>query len=174
MIGPRGEGETPQNESEGCVSLRYFALWWRELLSAKFHDQAKTTRGFNMQRLALGLALTSASLFACAVAALLPGPAMAFETESGVVTVPGGSTQFQDPDEQPLPAPLSSPKLGEGGTNLQMAPGTSSAGTSLQLAPGTSLQITAGPGTGLQPGFQVAPVINSANPADDRTLIPSP
>jgi hypothetical protein len=127
-----------------------------------------------MQRLALGLALTSASLFACAAATLLPSRVMAFETEPGAVTVPGGTTQFQDPDEKPLPAPLSSPKLEEDGTNLQMAPGTSSPGASLQLAPGTSLQITAGPGAGLQPGLQMAPMIDSGNPADDRTLIPSP
>ena len=127
-----------------------------------------------MQRLTLGLALTSACLFACAVAALRPSPVMAFETEPGAVTVPGGTTQFQDPDEKPLPAPLSSLKLEEDGTNLQMAPGTSSPGTSLQLAPGTSLQITAGPGSGLQPGLQMAPMIDSSNPADDRTLIPTP
>ena len=127
-----------------------------------------------MQRLTLGLALTSACLFACAVAALLPSPVMAFEREPGAVTVPGATTQFQDPDEKPLPAPLSSLKLEEDGTNLQMAPGTSSPGTSLQLAPGTSLQITAGPGSGLQPGLQMAPMIDSSNPADDRTLIPTP
>jgi hypothetical protein len=127
-----------------------------------------------MQRLALGLALTSASLFACAAATLLPSRVMAFETEPGAVTVPGGTTQFQDPDEKPLPAPLSSPKIEEDGTNLQMAPGTSSPRASLQLAPGTSLQITAGPGAGLQPGLQMAPMIDSGNPADDRTLIPSP
>jgi hypothetical protein len=102
--------------------------------------------GFNMQRLALGLALTSASLFACVVAMLLPSRVLAFETEPGVVSVPGATTQFQDPDEKTLPAPLSSPKLAEDGTNLQMAPGTNSPGASLQLAPGTSLQITAGPG----------------------------
>jgi hypothetical protein len=153
--------------------MRYFEPWWQELLSAKVHDQAKHG-GFNMQRLALGLTLTSASLLACAMAALLPCPAVAFDTKSEAGPVPGDSTQFQDPDEKPLPAPLSAPKLEEDGTNLQMAPGTNSPGTSLQLAPGTSLQISAGPTTGLQPGFQMAPMINSSNPADDRTLIPSP
>ena len=86
-----------------------------------------------MQRLALGLALTSVSLFACAAATLLPSRVMAFETEPGAVTVPGGTTQFQDPDEKPLPAPLSSRKIEEDGTNLQMAPGMSSPGASLQL-----------------------------------------
>jgi hypothetical protein len=127
-----------------------------------------------MQRLALGLALTTASLFACAAVTLVPSRVLAFETEPSVVSVPGGTTQFQDPDEKPLPAPLSSPKLEEDGTNLQIAPGMNSPGTSLQLAPGTSLQITAGPGLGLQPGLEMAPTINSGNPADDRTLIPSP
>jgi hypothetical protein len=126
--------------------------------------------GFNMQRLALGLALTSASLFACAATTLLPSRVLAFETEPGAITVLGGATQFQDPDEKSLPAPLSSPKLEEDGTNLQMAPETSSPGASLQLAPGTSLQRTAGQ----EAGLQMAPTIDSGNPADDRTLIPSP
>ena len=130
--------------------------------------------GYHMQRLALGLALTTASLFACAAVTLVPSRVLAFETEPGVVSVPGATTQFQDPDEKPLPAPLSSPKLAEDGTNLQMAPGTNSPGASLQLAPGTSLQITAGPGLGLQPGLEMAPTIDGGNPADDRTLIPSP
>ena len=130
--------------------------------------------GFNMQRLALGLALTSASLFACAAVTLVPSRVLAFETEPSVVSVPGGTTQFQDTDEKPLPAPLSSPKLEEDGTNLQIAPGMNSPGASLQLAPGTSLQITAGPGLGLQPGLEMAPTIDRGNPADDRTLIPSP
>jgi hypothetical protein len=74
-----------------------------------------------MRRLAFGI-LSRASLFACAAAALLPSPAMAFETEPGAVTVPGTSTQFQDPDEMHLPAPLSSPKPEDDGANLQMAP----------------------------------------------------
>ena len=127
-----------------------------------------------MQRLALGLALTTAFLFACAAVMLLPSRVSAFETEPGVVSVPGATTQFQDPDEKPLPAPLSSPKLEEDGTNLQMAPGTSSPGASLQLAPGTTLQITGGAGPGLQPGLEMAPTVDGGNPADDRALIPSP
>jgi hypothetical protein len=97
-----------------------------------------------MQR--FGLALTSAFLVACATAALLPNPAMAFETESGAVTVPGASTQFQDPDEKPLPAPLSSPRPGEDGASLQMGPS----------------------------GLQMAPTTDGGNPADNRALIPSP
>ena len=117
-----------------------------------------------MQRLALGLALTTAFLFACAAVMLLPSRVSAFETEPGVVSVPGATAQFQDPDEKPLPAPLSSPKLEEDGTNLQMAPGTSSPGASLQLAPGTTLQITGGAGP-------ATPTVDGGNPADDRALI---
>ena len=92
-----------------------------------------------MQRFAFGLALTSASLF------VLASPAMAFETQSGAVTVPGVSTQFQDPDERPL----FSTKQGEDGPSLQM-------------------------GTGTNSDLQMAPSIDSSNPADSRALIPSP
>jgi len=123
-----------------------------------------------MQRLALSLALISASLPACVAATALPSRAIAFETETGTVT--GGSTQFQDLDEKPLPAPLTSPHLDEDGANLQTAPGTG-----LQLAPGLSLQITGGSGPyvpGLQSGLQMAPMIDRSNPANDRTLIPAP
>jgi hypothetical protein len=98
-----------------------------------------------MQRLAFGLALTSASLFVFATA-LLTSPAMAFETQSGAVSVPGASTQFQDPDEQPL----FSSKQGEDGVSLQMGTETNS------------------------DGLQTAPSTNSTNPADNRALIPSP
>jgi hypothetical protein len=133
-----------------------------------------------MQRLALGLALISASLFACAAAALLPSRVMAFELDTGAVTVPGGSTQFQAPDEKPLPAPLTLPKLEEDGTTSQMTSGTSlqsTPGTGVQLTPGMSLQITGGSGPyipGLQPGLQMAPMIDRSNPADNRSLIPAP
>jgi hypothetical protein len=101
------------------------------------HDQADEG-DFNMQRLALSLALMGAALLACGAATALPSRAMAFELDTGAATVPGGTAQFYDPDEAPLPAPLPSARLEEDGTNLQMAPGT---GTSLQIAPGTSLQI---------------------------------
>jgi len=131
-----------------------------------------------MQRFALGLMATSA-LFTFAAAMVLPNRVMAFDMETGAVTVPGASTQFQDPDEKPLPAPLTLPKLeGDGttstasGLDLQSTPGTG-----LQLTPGLSLQITGGSGpyvSGLQPGLQMAPMISHSNPADDRTLIPAP
>jgi hypothetical protein len=131
-----------------------------------------------MQRLALSLALISASLSACIAATALPSRAIAFEAETGTVT--GGSTQFQDLDEKPLPAPLTSPHLDADGANLQTAPGTglqTTPGTGLQLTPGLSLQITGGSGPdipGLQSGLQMAPMMDRSNPANDRTLIPAP
>ena len=131
-----------------------------------------------MKRLAVGLAAISASLFICAAATVLPNRVMAFEMQTGAVTVPGGSTQFQDPDEKPLPAPLTLPQLkleGDGtmasGTDLQSTPTT---GLS---TPGLSLQITGGSGPyipGLQSGLPMAPMIDRSNPADTRTLIPAP
>ena len=131
-----------------------------------------------MKRLAVGLAAISASLFICAAATVLPNRVMAFEMQTGAVTVPGGSTQFQDPDEKPLPAPLTLPQLkleGDGtmasGTDLQSTPAT---GLS---TPGLSLQVTGGSGPyipGLQSGLPMAPMIDRSNPADSRTLIPAP
>jgi hypothetical protein len=95
------------------------------------------------------LALMSAVLLAFGASAALPGRLMAFETEQGTVTVPGGTTQFNDPDETPLPGLLSSPQLNEDGSSA-----STGSGTGLQLAPfGQS---------------------STGNPADDRTLIPSP
>ncbi len=113
-----------------------------------------------MQRFALGLMATSACFFAFAAAMVLPNKVVAFDMETGAVTVPGGSTQFQDPDEKPLAAPLTLPQLkldGDGTTS--MASGTDSQstfGTGLQLTPGLSLQITGGSGPyvpGLQSGL---------------------
>lgn len=96
----------------------------------------------NLLRLCLSVVV------ACGATTVLTGPLMAFEQESGAVTVPGGTTQFGDPDETPLPAPLASPQLGEDGTSLQMAPGTS-----LQMSPIGQ---------------------TSGNPADNKSLIPGP
>jgi hypothetical protein len=73
---------------------------------------------------------------------------MAFEYQSGAVTVPGASTQFQDPDEAPLPSPLSTTQLGEDGASLSASP---------------------------QSVFQMTPTgQGSDNPADNKALIPSP
>jgi len=132
-----------------------------------------------MQRFALRLITRSACFFAFAVAMALPSHVMAFEMQTGAVTVPGGSTQFQDPDEQSLTAPTTLPKLEDGGPT-SMALGTdpqSAPGRGLQLAPGMSLQITGGSGPSspaFQPGFQMAPTIDHSNPADDKSLIPTP
>ena len=132
-----------------------------------------------MQRFALRLITTSACFFAFAVAVVLPGHVMAFEMEPGAVTVPGGSTQFQDPDEKSLTAPPTPLKLEDDGST-SMALGTdpqSAPGTGLQLAPGMGLQITGGSGPltpGLQLGFQMAPTFDHSNPADDKSLIPTP
>ncbi len=130
-----------------------------------------------MQRFALGLTATSACFFAFALAMVVPGRVMAFDVEPSAVSNPGGGTQFQDPDDKPLPAPLTLPKLGEDGTtsmasetDLQSTPGTAG----LQLTPGLSLQIMGGSGPGPQPGLQMAPMMDHGNPADDRRLIPAP
>ena len=109
-----------------------------------------------MQRFALSLTLMGAALLTGSAAMVFPGQLMAFELEQGAATVPGGTTQFNDPDATPLPAPLSSARLDEDGTSLQMAPGTSN-----EIAPGLSLQIA--------PSSQ-----GTGNPADNRALIPSP
>jgi hypothetical protein len=117
-----------------------------------------------MRGLALSLALMSASIPACVAATALPSRAIAFETETGAVS--GGNTQFQDLDEKPLPAPLTSPHLDQDGMNLQTAP------TGPQLTPGLSLQKTGGSGPYIPgSGFQMAPTIDRSNPANDRNLI---
>ncbi len=95
-------------------------------------------------RRGLYLALTGSALLVFG-AAMSPSKLMAFETEQGAVTVPGGTTQFNDPDDTPLPRLLSSPTLNEDGTSAQMSPGTS-----LQLAPsgggvGQTTRQTTGP-----------------------------
>jgi hypothetical protein len=134
----------------------------------------------DMHRFAFGLVLTGAFLTACAAVTALPSRVVAFELQTGAVTVPGGSTQFQDPDEKPLPPPLILPKLEEDGTSSQMASGTnlqSTPAAGLQLTPGMSLQVTAGSGPsipGLQSGLPMAPLIDRTNPADNRSLIPAP
>jgi hypothetical protein len=56
---------------------------------------------FNMQRLALSVALISASLLACGAATVLPSRVMAFEQDTDAVTVPGSTARFDDPDEPP-------------------------------------------------------------------------
>lgn len=142
-------------------------------------NETQATGGFKMRRFTLGLMATSACLFTFALAMVLPSRVIAFDMETGAVTVPGASTSFLDPDEKPLPAPLTIPKLGEDGTT-SMVSGMdlqSTTGAGLQVAPGLSLQITGGSGPyipGLQPELQMAPMMDHSNPADDRSLIPAP
>jgi hypothetical protein len=74
-----------------------------------------------MKRLAFILTLAGVAGFAIAALSGLPRVARAFEVDTGAATVPGGTARFNDPDETPLPAPLSSPRLQEDGT-AAMAP----------------------------------------------------
>ena len=129
-----------------------------------------------MPRIALGISAIGASLLASAAVTLLPNQGMAFDMENAAVTVPGGSTKFQDPDENLLAAPTNNGSLPllkdhtSDGSNLQ------SSGSTLQLAPETTLTITGGtgPALGLQSGAPMGPTIDRSNPADNRSLIPSP
>jgi hypothetical protein len=129
-----------------------------------------------MPRIALGISVIGASLLASAAVTLLPNQGMAFDMENAAVTVPGGSTKFQDPDENLLAAPTNNGSLPllkddtSDGSNLQ------SSGSTLQLAPETTLTITGGtgPALGLQSGAPMGPTIDRSNPADNRSLIPSP
>jgi len=102
-----------------------------------------------MPRIALGISAIGASLLASAAVTLLPNQGMAFDMENAAVTVPGGSTKFQDPDENLLAAPTNNGSLPllkddtSDGSNLQ------SSGSTLQLAPETTLTITGGTGPAL-------------------------
>ena len=122
-----------------------------------------------MPRIPLGI---SAALFIATAMAIVPSEGMAFDMENAAATVPGG-TQFQDPDEDLLVAPGSLPLLKDDtsdSSNFQPS------GSTLQLTPGTTLSITGGtgPALGLQSGTLMGPVIDRSNPADNRSLIPSP
>ena len=120
-----------------------------------------------MHRFAFGLVLIGSS-----ISMVLPGPVLAFDLDTNVVTTPGSTAQFEDPDEAPLSAPVPSARLQDDGTSAQRAPATG-----LQIAPGTSLQITTGSNLEIAPmtGLQMSPTQeNTGNPADNRALIPSP
>jgi len=106
-----------------------------------------------MPRIAVVLSTIGAFLLAVAVVAVLTSQVMAFETENAAATVPGGTTQFQDPDENLLMAPTNNETLpllkDDTSDNAQTS------GSTLQLAPGTTLQIMGGSGPsslGLQSG----------------------
>jgi len=128
-----------------------------------------------MPRIAVVLSTIGAFLLAVAVVAVLTGQVMAFETENVAATVPGGTTQFQDPDENLLMAPTNNETLpllkDDTSDNAQTS------GRTLQLAPGTTLQIMGGSGPsslGLQSEVPMGPIIDRSNPADNQSLIPSP
>jgi predicted PurR-regulated permease PerM len=128
-----------------------------------------------MPRIAVVLSTIGAFLLAVAVVAVLTSQVMAFETENAAATVPGGTTQFQDPDENLLMAPTNNETLpllkDDTSDNAQTS------GSTLQLAPGTTLQIMGGSGPsslGLQSGVPRGPIIDRSNPADNQSLIPSP
>jgi hypothetical protein len=116
-----------------------------------------------MHRFAFGLVLIGSS-----ISMIFPSSVMAFDLDTNAVTTPDSTTQFKDPDEAPLPAPLPSAHLQDDGT--------SAPATGLQIAPGTSLQITTGSGSQISPvtGLQMSPTDEDSNPADNRALIPRP
>jgi hypothetical protein len=73
-----------------------------------------------MKRLAFMLTLAGIAGLVMAALSGLPRAARAFEVDTGAATVPGGTARFNDPDETPLPAPLSTPRLQEDGTAAMM------------------------------------------------------
>jgi hypothetical protein len=126
-----------------------------------------------MPRVAIASAIGASLLAAAAVT--LPNQVLAFDMENTTPdTIPGTTAPLQDPDEKlQLTAPSDSLQLLKSDDSSD-AP--TSSGTTLQLAPGTTLQITggAGPTLGLQSGVPMGPVIDTSNPANNRSLIPSP
>jgi len=129
-----------------------------------------------MPRIALGISAIGISLLAAAALTALPNRGMAFEMETAADTVPGGSTKFQDPDENLLAAPTSNGSLPLLKDDTSDSSNFRPSGSTLQLAPGTTVTITGGtgPALGLQSGAPMGPVIDRSNPADNRSLIPSP
>ena len=130
-----------------------------------------------MPRIAFGISAIGMSLLAAAALTALPNRGMAFELENKTAdTVPGGSTKFQDPDENLLAAPTNSSSLPLLKDNNSDSSNLQTSGSTLQLAPGTTVTITGGTGPvlDLQSGGPIGPVIDHTNPADNRSLIPSP
>src|SRR5262249_436523 len=134
------------------------------------------TGELHMPRIALGISAIGMSLLATAALTALPNRSMAFEMEKPADTVPGGSTKFQDPDENLLGPPTNTasfpPRKGDPSGSSSFQP----SGSTLKLAPGTTVTITGGtgPALGLQSGAPMGPVIDRSNPADNRSLIPTP
>jgi hypothetical protein len=117
-------------------------------------------------------AITACLLAAAAVT--LPNQVLAFDMDNTAPdTIPATTTPSQDPDEKlQLTAPNDPLQLKS--DDSSGAP--SSSGTTLQLGGGATLQITGGttPMLGLQSGAPMGPIIDNSNPADNRSLIPSP
>jgi hypothetical protein len=129
-----------------------------------------------MPRIALGIWAIGMSLLAAAALTALPNQGMAFEMENKTPdTVPGGSTKFQDPDENLLAAPTNNGSFPLLKDDTSDSSNFQPSGSTLQLG-GTTLTITGGtgPALGLQSGAPMGPVIDRSNPADNRSLIPSP
>jgi hypothetical protein len=114
-----------------------------------------------------------ASLFAAA-AATLPNRVLAFDTDNTTAdAIPGTATSAQEPDEKLQLTTPNDPLQELKSDESSGAP--SSSGSTLQLG-GATLQITGGTGPmlGLQSGTPMGPVIDNSNPADNRSLIPTP
>ncbi len=133
-----------------------------------------------MPHIVLGTSAIAASLLAATALTVLPNEGMAFDLQNATVDTgnptvkPNDGTQLQDPDEK-LTAPSNNgslPLLTNDSSDSQ----SSSPGTTLQLGSGATLQIMGGTGPtlGLQSGAPMGPVIDTNNPADNRSLIPSP
>jgi hypothetical protein len=129
-----------------------------------------------MPRIAFGISAIGTSLLAAAAVTILPNQGMAFDIDNAAVTVPGGSTKFQDPDENLLAAPTNNGSLPLLKDDTSDSSNVQPSGSTLQLAPGTTVTITGGtgPALGLQSGAPMGPAIDRSNPADNRSLIPSP
>jgi len=98
---------------------------------ARCSPRSDETGDFHMRRLTLGLAAISSSLFTCAAAMVLLSPVMAFDMGTARPQL-RAAVRDPGPDEKPLPAPLTLPKL-EG----DQTPSQTGSGTRLQLTPET-------------------------------------
>jgi hypothetical protein len=137
-----------------------------------FLGQEPTTRGILLMPRLGFFRIGACLLVASAGVSFVPGHLLAFEMENPAATVPGG-TAFQDPDEQLLTAP---PKDDSLQLKTDNSDPQAASGTTLQLAPGTTLQITDGsaPSMNSQAGLPFGPTVDTSNPADNQSLIPSP
>lgn len=126
-----------------------------------------------MPRFVRTSAIAASLLVAAAVT--LPNQVLAFDMDNTTPdTFPGSTTSSQDPDEKlQLTAPNDPLQLLKSDDSSD-AP--TSSRTTLQLGEGATLQITGGTGPmlDLQSGTPMGPAIDTSNPANNRSLIPSP